>query len=111
MPSQCKPPVNRFQKMVPEGGFEPPTRGFSILLKARFSAAHIVNRAKNAANVIKYLANRSQTEMPRSAPNPLFCDDGGKLPKMGAGIRKLATVGCAIAAPEENFTGVENCDD
>ena len=36
--------------MVPEGGFEPPTRGFSIQLKARFSAPFSVNHAKNGLN-------------------------------------------------------------
>ena len=43
--------------MVPEGGFEPPTRGFSILLKAPFSAPLIVNHAENSPNRIKGLQN------------------------------------------------------
>ena len=47
MTMSCKPTVNRTRKVVPEGGFEPPTRGFSILLKAPFSAAFITNCLKN----------------------------------------------------------------
>ena len=51
----CKPFVNRLQKMVPEGGFEPPTRGFSILFLANVFKHIIVNHAQNSPIGIKGL--------------------------------------------------------
>jgi hypothetical protein len=55
MNTSCKPTVNRAAKMVPEGGFEPPTRGFSILLQPLKNNVSFVNHSENGANGINSL--------------------------------------------------------
>jgi len=62
MTTICKPIVNRASKMVPEGGFEPPTRGFSINVQPSICAGRIVNRQDFGVNNNKYLAKAAQTE-------------------------------------------------
>lgn len=54
---RCKPTVNRGAKMVPEGGFEPPTRGFSINKSSNDFSSLYVNQGQNAPNRIKDLQN------------------------------------------------------
>lgn len=53
----CKPDVNHSEKVVPEGGFEPPTRGFSILAPTLKNNDNFVNRGENGAIGINTLEN------------------------------------------------------
>ncbi len=42
-----------------------------------------------------------------AAPNPIFCDDGGKLPIIAIHSRKLRTDNCAIEPQSENYSNAE----
>ena len=65
----CKPFVNRLQKMVPEGGFEPPTRGFSILCLTNNIKQIFVNHAQNSPIGIKGLQKACK---PKSRLSPSY---------------------------------------
>ena len=61
--------ISNTEKMVPEGGFEPPTRGFSIQLKAQFSAPFSVKGAQNGVNKINSLQKPCKVKKPKPSRN------------------------------------------
>jgi hypothetical protein len=58
----CKPDVNHSQQVVPEGGFEPPTRGFSILAPTLKNNDNFVNRGENEPIEINGLEKQRKPE-------------------------------------------------